>query len=366
VESRTRLVLAWLHEEIADQKRNVVRVLFCKVVVAFHDAVSMTLIPTFIVDWGVGKYGNFETSQFLTVFYLVLAFTISNSLARQCNRAAKELMGVSGMKTKLRKKLMNKFNTLSPSWMERESRYDKPGWVMVLVREIEILVDVVWVGFFFKVSQLCLRLAFTIFVIFAVSTDYFTRLPNVRPLVGLGFVVPVHYAIYKLRATGYRDLAKFDTDGMEKIGYQAQVLFEHGNLKHHFFPETAAMDLRVLNLVDVLGAHAKAKKLMAFHLFDSEYLLENVDSCLLFLWLVFGGFLLIESEHYGNSSLTVGAFFAVLKCYSNVISACTKISLAELGLIRGAESIMRLQHCFNSGVTSAIHHAEVWEAQWIR
>ena len=87
-------------------------------------------------------------------------------------------------------------------------------------------------------------------------------------------------------------------------------------MKHHFFPETAAMDLRVLNLVDVLGAHAKAKKLMAFHLFDSEYLLENVDSYLLFLWLVFGGFLLIESEHYGNSSLTVGAFFAVLKRYT--------------------------------------------------
>ena len=103
---------------------------------------------------------------------------------------------------------------------------------------------------------------------------------------------------------------------------------------------------------------------MGFHYCDSKCLLENISSLLIVLWLLVGGFMLIEAEHYGNSTLETGAFFAVLKCNHDVSSALTNIALAAFGVVRGAQSCRLVVHYFNSGSHATTTHNLIRERQW--
>ena len=49
--SRNHLVYAWLQEELWDRRRQVSTVMFAKFFVAFHAAVTQTLIPSLIIDF---------------------------------------------------------------------------------------------------------------------------------------------------------------------------------------------------------------------------------------------------------------------------------------------------------------------------
>ena len=48
---------------------------------------------------------------------------------------------------------------------------------------------------------------------------------------------------------------------------------------------------------------------------DSDWLSEYIATLLVLLWLFFGGCMLVETAHYGNATINVGGFFAVLRSY---------------------------------------------------
>ena len=215
--------------------------------------------------------------------------------------------------------------------------------------------------------MMCFKMVFTVAVIFAVSGEYFTRpfqFGDLKPLSGLALCALSQFLVYRQRAKTYQDIAEFDINGLERTEEKCLVLFEHGSMWHHFIPVTQAANSLKLNLIDTIGAHGKAVKLMNLHISDTECLSEHVSTFMIFLWLLFGGFLLIEREHYGNSSLSVGAFFAVLACYYEGSHALTRITLAAFGVVKGAQSCRLIVHFFNSGSDATVMHERIKDRQW--
>merc|ERR1719235_722789 len=102
-----------------------------------------------------------------------------------------------------------------------------------------------------------------------------------------------------------------------------------------------------LRLLETIRDHGQRSKRAIFHAFDSSWGSEYISSLMVILWLLFGGCMLVETEHYGNATINVGGFFAVLKSYISANNAYTAIASAALDVVRGVHSLRLLAEHYN-------------------
>ena len=133
--------------------------LFQSAGVAFHENVSATLIPALMMqvaveqpmssqDEGLLAGYTVMSRRYITINILAFSFFVSSMIRRACNRWKLESQQGAGMKMSLRSKLARKYFTLGSETMENEGRHGAAGWITVMMREIDALVDNVWITFF--------------------------------------------------------------------------------------------------------------------------------------------------------------------------------------------------------------------------
>ena len=115
-----QMMAAWLHEEVTARRTKVIQHIMAKAAVAFYDTVITVLVPTWIVDYAVGKAGSLRDEQFSMLLYFVAFFALATIATRVFEKNYNS--GSASLKTTLRLKLIRKFTTLESFLMEKEGR----------------------------------------------------------------------------------------------------------------------------------------------------------------------------------------------------------------------------------------------------
>ena len=97
--------------------------------------------------------------------------------------------------------MARKFATLETLLMEDQSQNEVASWLMSLMRQTDEVVDCIW-SQVFEVFELLCRLAWTLLVVLLVTTKYFTRTPDVGPLLGLLCFGPIQFPWLFIRPQG--------------------------------------------------------------------------------------------------------------------------------------------------------------------
>ena len=67
---------------------------------------------------------------------------------------------------------------------------------------------------------------------------------------------------------------------------------------------------------------------------------NNLFLVLWILWLLFGGYYLVDTQHFGNSNVNVGGFFAVLRTYISANRSYTAIATRAASLTLGRSLVI--------------------------
>ena len=208
-----------------------------------------------------------------------------------------------------------------------------------LTREIDTVLDGIWVPIF-TLYELLSGLVCNVIVITAVSSGYFTTKLQIGPLAGLAVFAPVQYVFWSWRAREYQKIVESEIEAEEKMQEKAIGLFRDSSLIHHFVPRADGADAINARLLDSIREHGLRMKQMCFHAIDSSWLSEYISSLMVILWLLFGGYYLVDTQHFGNSNVNVGGFFAVLRTYISANRSYTAIATRAASLTLGRSLVI--------------------------